>query len=221
MRLLLCLPSPAPFSTVIDYLNQHGTAVLPKKTEEVQYIYATRFLQHDIDVAFIGESLFEVNYKVTKAIQQKYHLALKVGFCNSLKADLAVGTVVNVIKEKPLLLNAEGQDVYEAGMLNAADYPHFKGAFVNMNNSYMNVFLDLKKVVSGTLTSRSNDQLQSKYALDTITSNGIGFVYPCMFERQPFYQVNVVKSNLVNGQADEELAQKVINEVLIDILQKI
>jgi hypothetical protein len=221
MRLLLCLPSPAAFNTVIDYLNQHGSAMLPKKTEDVQYIFSTRFLQHDIDVAFVGESLFEVNYKVTKAIQQKYHLALKVGFCNSLKAELAIGTVVNVIKEKPLLLNAEGQDVYESGMLNAADYPHFKGAFVNMNNSYMNVFLDLKKVVSGTLTSIPNDQLQSRYALDTITAEGIGFVYPCMFERQPFYQVNVVKSNLVSGQTDEELAQKVINEVLIDILQKI
>jgi hypothetical protein len=194
---------------------------LPKKTEDVQYIFSTRFLQHDIDVAFVGESLFEVNYKVSKAIQQKYHLALKVGFCNSLKAELAIGTVVNVIKEKPLLLNAEGQDVYESGMLNATDYPHFKGAFVNMNNSYMNVFLDLKKVVSGTLTSIPNNQLQSKYALDTITTEGIGFVYPCMFERQPFYQVNVVKSNLVSGQTDEELAQKVINEVLIDILQKI
>lgn len=221
MRLLLCLSSPAPFSTVIDYLNQHGSAMLPKQTEDVQYLYSTRFLQHDVDVAFIGESLFEVNYKVTKAIQQKYHLALKVGFCNSLKADLAVGTVVNVIKEKPLLLNADGKDVYESGMLNANDYPHFKGAFVNMNNSYMNVFLDLKKVVSGTLTSMPNDPLQSKYALDAITNNGIGFVYPCMFERQPFYQVNVIKRNLATGKTDEELAQKVINEVLIDILQKI
>ena len=90
-----------------------------------------------------------------------------------------------------------------------------------MNNSYMNVFLDLKKVVSGTLTSMPSNELQSKYTLDTITSNGIGFVYPCMFERQPFYQVNVVKRNLASGIADEELAQKVINEVLIDILQKI
>lgn len=221
MRLLLCLPSPAPFSTVIDYLNQHGSAMLPKNTEEIQYLYSTRFLQHDVDVAFIGESLFEVNYKVTKAIQQKYHLALKVGFCDSLKADLAVGTVVNVIKEKPILLNAEGNDVYESGMLNANDYPHFKGALVNMNNSYMNVFLDLKKVVSGTLTSIPSNELQSKYALDTITSNGVGFVYPCMFERQPFYQVNVVKRNLASGVADEEIARKVINEILIDILQKI
>ncbi len=221
MRLLLCLPSPAPFSTVIDYLNQHGSAMLPKNTEEIQYLYSTRFLQHDVDVAFIGESLFEVNYKVTKAIQQKYHLALKVGFCDSLKADLAVGTVVNVIKEKPLLLNADGNDVYESGMLNANDYPHFKGALVNMNNSYMNVFLDLKKVVSGTLTSIPSNELQSKYALDTITSNGVGFVYPCMFERQPFYQVNVVKRNLASGVADEEIARKVINEILIDILQKI
>lgn len=221
MRLLLCLPSPALFNTVIDFLNQHGNTLLPKKTEEVQYLYSTRFLQHDIDVAFVGESVFEVNYKITKAIQQKYHLALKVGFCDSLKADLVVGTVVNVIKEKPILLNAIGKDVYESGMLNANDYPHFKGAFVNMNNSYMNVFLDLKKVVSGTLTSIPSNELQSKYALDTITSNGIGFVYPCMFERQPFYQVNVVKRNLASGVADEEMARKVINEILIDILQKI
>jgi hypothetical protein len=50
MRLLLCLPSPAPFSTVIDYLNQHGSAMLPKQTEDVQYLYSTRFLQHDVDV---------------------------------------------------------------------------------------------------------------------------------------------------------------------------
>lgn len=221
MQLLLCLPSADRFEVLIDFLNQLGTSPIPKQKPEVQFVFSTRIFQHDLDIAFIGESLIEVNFKTTKLLQQKYHLALKAGFCEALKGDLGIGTIVNVIKEKPILFTTTGEDIYTAGMLNRDDYPHFRGSFVNMNNSYMNVFLDFKKVVSGTVQSVFSTTWQNQYLLDTLTYNGIGFVYPCMFERQPFYQVNAVYKNNVSMKEDISIAETNLNKSLIDILQKL
>ncbi len=217
MNILLCLPNAADFETVLAHIKVPDVEFIKGK------IYSTQFLSHQVDICFTGETLFETAHSITKAItQKKYNLALKAGFCTSWKADLPIGEVVNVIKEKPISFNADGNDLYEMKALNDADFPHFKGSFINMNNSYMNVFLELRKVVSATVNRSERMQdvssLREQYKADTETQNGIGFVYSCMFERQPFYQINVVERNIITHEFDHELAKKSLNETLISIL---
>jgi hypothetical protein len=189
--------------------------------------------------------MFQTTFKVTKTIsQKKYHLALKASFCNAYKAELNIGDVVNVIKDKPgdigipnLTLNPSPKerdlnshdksfaDLYDLGLLNSEDFPHFKGAFINMNNSYMNVLMPFRKVVSVTVNQYADvntyEAKREKYKADIETGDGLGFVYPCMYERQPFYQLNAVERNLATGEYDFDQAKEKLNETLLDILQKL
>lgn len=225
MKILLCIPDHHGFEQFLEHVNQKSAKPIPLRNDSFQFMFSTKFMQHDLDICYTGNTPFEVNFKVTKAIQNKYHLALDVRYCKALKADLAPGSIVKVIKEKPFILNEIGADLYSSDRLNQEDYPHFKQAFINMNNSYMNIFLDFKKVVSVSVNQKLQESdlknLAEEFKADTLTYTGIDFVYPCMFERQPFYQIYAVERNLVTSVEDKELAQKVMNETLIDILQKI
>ena len=225
MKLLLCLPEAKGFKELINHLNTQSGKPIPENFDSFHFLFHSSFMQHEVDVCFTGNTPFEVNHKVSKAIQHKYHLALDVRFCLGVKPDLIPGTVVKVVKEKPYILNDYGVDLYDSERLKSEDYPHFKNAFINMNNSYMNVFLDLKKVVSVSANQKIEDSdiafMINDFKADTLTFTGIDFVYPCMFERQPFYQIYCVERNLSTGADDKVLAEKVLNETLIDILQKI
>ena len=225
MKMLLCLPDVASFHLLRQSFIDKGGAAWPIEPQDFLQSIPLRYAQHEIDVLFCGNALFEMSHKMTKAISTRYNLALYAGFSDAINPSIAVGTVVNVIKEKPLLFDVEGADLYESKSMDTASFPHFKGGFVNMNNSYLNIFVDFKKVVSGTIAKKVDATLAAdlfqKYKTDVLTMNGIGFVYNCMFERQPFYQISVVKKNIATDTADKDLAIEQLNLNLIEILKYI
>jgi hypothetical protein len=239
MKLLLCINRFSDFKLMIDRVAAHGdhAAALPDPLSG-HFIYSVRYLQHEIDICATGYGLFQSAYKITKTItQKKYHLALKVSLCNAYKPDLQIGEMVNVIKDKPgdlgspatILSGGEGEeifaDAYDLGWLDREGFPHFKGAFINMNNSYMNVMMPFRKVVSATVSQYGDTEKytarRDRYKADIETTDGLGFVYACMCERQPFYQLCCVERNLATGANDPEKAASKMNEILFDILQKL
>ena len=259
MKLLLCINRFRDFKTLFEGIAAHGGQLHSPMPDPASshFIFSLNYLQHEIDICETGFGLFQTAFKVTKAIsQKKYHLALKASFCNAYKAELNIGDIVNVIKDKPgdigipdLTLNltpserdlnsqynltptlSKGEggtafaDLYDLGLLNSEDFPHFKGAFINMNNSYMNVLMPFRKVVSVTVNQYANvntyEAKREKYKADIETGDGLGFVYPCMYDRQPFYQLNAVERNLATGESDFDKAREKLNETLLDILQKL
>ena len=228
MKLLLCVNRFSDFRTLLEGIAVRGEQ-LPDPSS-ANFIYSTHYLGHEIDICETGFGIFQTTFKITKTLSQKrYHLALKASFCNAYKADLQIGDVVNVIKDKPgdIGMTEENgfKDIYDLGLMNAESFPHFKGAFINMNNSYMNVLMPFRKVVSVTVNQYADVAnypiKQEKYKADIETGDGLGFVYPCMYERQPFYQLNVVERNLATGECDFEKAKEKLNETILDILQKL
>ena len=89
----------------------------------------------------------------------------------------------------------------------------------------MNVMMPFKKVVSVTVNLYADAETfayrKEKYKADIETGDGLGFVYACMYERQPFYQLNGVERNLSTKEHDYAKAQKSLNDTLLDILQKL
>lgn len=225
MKMLLCLPDVASFHVLRQSFIDKSGAAWPVETQEFLQPIPLRYAQHEVDVLFCGNALFEMSHKITKAIATRYNLALYAGFSDALNPTISVGTVVNVIKEKPLLFDTMGADLYESKSIDVANFPHFRGGFVNMNNSYLNIFVDFKKVVSGTIAQKIDAPLAAelfqKYKTDVLTMNGIGFVYNCMFERQPFYQISAVKKNIATQTIDMNLAIEQLNLNLIEILKYI
>ena len=226
MKLLLCLPHKNDFEILRQHVLQSCNQTWAiDDNQDVNYITSIRYLQHDLDIAFLGNTQFETSHKLTKLLTTRYHLALYAGFAAAVKEDIEVGSVVNVIKEKPICFTTDDEDIYESNEIKAGDYPHFKGAFINMNNSYMNIFLDLRKVVDGTYTGLHGESafksLADKNKLDIVSQNGISFVYNCMFERQAFYQIRAIESNLMTQEKDKEKAIQNLNHTLIEILKNI
>jgi hypothetical protein len=201
-----------------------------KENSTLKFLHSTKILQHEVDVLETGAGLYQTSYKVTKALtQQRYHLALKVSLGNAYKEELEPGVVLNIINEKPgdfgMMVNDEWKDHYDLGLVKREGDPHTRGGFVNMNTSYMNVFAPFKKVVGVSVNhyadKNSVQRRREKYKADCETGDGLGFVYPCLFEKQSFYHLCVIERNLVTGAEEPHKAKKAVNETLIDLLGKL
>ena len=177
-----------------------------------------------------GAGVYQTTYKLTKVLSaQKYHLALKICFGNAYKEEIAIGTTLNIVNEKPgdfgTMVGNEWKDHYDFNLISREDEPHIRGGFINLTNAYMNVFAPFKKAVGVTVNNYADKNSfplrKEKYKADCETGDGLGFVYPCLFEKQSFYSLCVVERNLATGLENNNLAKDKLNETLIEILQKI
>lgn len=225
MKLLICVSS---LNDVKGFLENFSSSLLPNSS--FRFLYSTKILHHEIDILETGVGLYQTTYKLTKVLsQQKYHLALKVSFSNTYKEEIAIGSVLNIVNEKPgdfgMMVDNEWNDHYDFNLLSREDEPHIRGGFINLTNAYMNVFAPFKKVVGVTINHYADKNTfalrKEKYKADCETGDGLGFVYPCLFEKQSFYQLCVVERNLATGEENFNLAKEKMNQTLIDILQKI
>ena len=195
-----------------------------------EFLYHTKFLHHEIDIIETGVGVYQTAYKVTKVLTgQKYHLALKLSFANSYKEEIEAGSALSIINEKPgdygMFQNGEWKDHYDFNLLNREDKPHVRGGFINLTNAFFNVFLPFKKVVGVTVNNYGDKTSylirKEKYKADCETGDGLGFVYPCLFEKHAFYQLCFVERNLVTGEENYLSAKNTMNNTLIDLLHKL
>lgn len=225
MKLLLVVAS---VNDVQPFLTQQN--ITPVRHAVMKFMYSFKAVHHEVDLIETGAGLHQTTYKVTKAVTaQKYHLALKLGFGNAYKEDTAIGAVLNVVNEKAADMgmhdNKEWKDLYDLGLINREDEPHVRGGLINLTNAYMNVFLPFKKSVGITVNHYADKtQLQmrrEKYKADCETGDGLGFVYPCLYEKQSIYQLCVIERNLATGQENFNLAKEKLNETLTELIQKL
>lgn len=225
MKLLLCVSSLQDIEAAV---NEFSSSLHVHSSPG--FLHAAKILHHEVDVLETGSGVYQTTYKVTKALSlHKYHLALKLSFGNAYKEEISAATILNIVNEKPgdygMMLNGEWKDHYDFGLLKREDEPHVRGGFINLTNAYMNVFSPFKKAVGVTVNNYADVNSfalrRDKYKADCETGDGLGFVYPCLFEKQSFYQLCVTERNLATGEENFNLAKEKLNETLIDILQKI
>lgn len=224
MKLLLCVAS---LKHIEPALAQLQCSLAPGADG---FSYSTKILHHEVDIVETGAGGFQTAYKVTKVLsRQKYHLALKMSMGNAYKPETAIGTILNIVNEKPgdfgIAAAGECQDLYDLNLLNRETAPHTRGGFVNLTNAYMNVFAPFKKVVGLTVNKLGDVEAvefrKEKYKADCETGDGLGFVYPCLFEKQSFYQLCVIERNLATAEQNFETAVKVMSETIIDLINKL
>lgn len=189
---------------------------------------STKYKHLELDFVETGYTNFETAYHMGIALHSKsYNLVLFVGLANSLNSTMRVGDLVNVIKDIPYLTGIQEEttfkDAYSLAWLDRAKFPHQRGAFINMTNSYFNVFLPFMKTASLTcnLLGGTKEQLAIKiegFPIHIETSNGLGFHYACLSKRLPFYQLRIIQRNFVLNNEDIELALKNLNINLKEII---
>ena len=225
MKLLLVVPS---LNEIQPFLTDEGVTLTPHAT--LGYLQQGKILHHEVDVLETGVGIYQTTYKLTKTLSaQKYHLALKFSMGNAYKEDTLIGTVLNIVNEKPgdlgMMNDNVWNDPYDLGLTQREQEPHVRGGFINMTNAYMNVFLPFKKVVGLTVNhygdARAVTWRREKYKADCETVDGVGFAYTCLFEKQLHYHLCVIERNLVTGQENFNLAKQKMNETLLDLIQKL
>ncbi len=225
MKLLLCVSS---LTSVAEVLNHYSYK--PQQHNNLPYLSSGKILHHDANILETGAGVFQTTYKLAKVLSaQKYHLALKISFANAYKNEIAPGSVLNIINEKPgdygTKLTGVWADYYDTSFITREQTPHVRGGFINMTNAYMNVFSPYKKSVGVTVNHYADKSSLAmrleKYKADCETIDGVGFVYTCLFEKQSFYHLAFVERNLATDDENFHLAQAKLNENLTEVLQKL
>ena len=224
MKLLLVVAS---VNDVQPFIKQYGLTLAADAN--LKFVYSVKILHHEVDLLETGVAVYQTTYKITKALSATKYLALKLSFGNAYKEDTALGSVLNIVNEKPgdfgMTVNDEWKDHYDLGHINREDAPHTRGGLINLTNAYMNVFLPFKKVVGLSVNHYANTatvkERREKYKAECETGDGVGFVYPCLYEKQLFYHLCVIERNLATGQENFNLAKQNLNETLTDLIQKL
>jgi hypothetical protein len=225
MKLLLVVSS---LKDIEPFMVHHSLEL--QASESFSFLFPVKVLHHEVDILECGYGLFQSAYKIAKALsKQKYHLALKMSSGIAYKKEIAIGTVLNIINEKPgdfgTATDDEWKDLYDLALLSRDSEPQVRGGFINLTNAYMNVFMPFKKSVGVTVNHFGNAEALplriEKYKADCETTDGIAFVYSCLFEKQVFYHLCTIANNLATGESDSSLARQKLNETLIDITAKL
>lgn len=224
MKLLICVTSLCDIEPALKHYN----AALSKHAG-MKYLSSAKILHHEVDILETGLGVFQTTYKLTKVLGlQKYHLALNLCAANAYTA-IEPGTILNIVNEKPgdygTLANGEWKDFYDTGMMKREDEPHVRGGFVNLNNSYMNVFIPFKKVVGVSVShyaDKSNYEVRrDKYKAECETIENLGFVYTCLYEKQNYYSLCVIERSLATNADNSKLAAAELNKTLIYLIEKL
>ncbi|MBK8657339.1 MAG: hypothetical protein IPN22_00255 [Bacteroidetes bacterium] len=225
MKLLVCV---SQFKNIQPALQQ--LEVVLATSEVHRYVKTCSLYQHEVDILETGASELTTANSLTGLLsQKKYHLALLLSTGTAYKPEYIPGTVLNIVNDKPgdsgTIVDGQWLDYYDLGLMDKTSPPHIRGGFINLNNAYMNVFAPFKKVVGLTVNHFRNKhdwQLkQEKYKADCETSNGLGFSYTCLAEKQSYYHLTFIEHNMVSGNTDQSLALSAMNTQLISLLQKL
>jgi len=224
MKLLLVLPSEAVARELCAFFAAE------KVVHPVSgFLHQAKLLHHEVDLLIATGFSFSLSYHLAKIFAlQKYHLAIKLSLASAYSNTTFVGTVLNVVNEKPgdagEQTGEEWQDIYDLKRLDRQDMPHVRGGFVNMTNAYMNVFMPFKKVVGLTVNQLGRVDLiglrKERYKAEVETADGLAFVYTCLAEQQTYYHLALVDRNLAAGvqHSDSVPSGKAL---LVDLIQKL
>lgn len=194
-------------------------------------LYQYKFNHIEIDLLLCGHTLFESAYFLGSTLaKNKYHLILSLSSCGSISEEYEIGQIVNIINDKPAFFGEQTQEefksVYALKQLNPFEFPHQRGALINMTNAYFNVFLPFQKVPAITTTilkgnQQQIEQKQAQFPLNVETQNGLGIHYTCLHQQANFYRISAISYNLASQKQDLALATQSINLTFIDILNKL
>ncbi len=195
MKLLICTDS----FQQLEIFSQKIQAQQPEPC-----LYQFSHAGHDITWLICGHYFPETLIRLQRVLSTtRFHLALKFSPGLSTDSTLSPETIVNIVNEVDTdrrLWTEEGwKDYYTCGWLNASETPHVRGGFINMHNAYIQVFMPYKKVVGHTPVKmndpNASHEIVQQYKIAVETSNGLPFAYTCLWNKQPFYHLAIIKNN--------------------------
>lgn len=183
-----------------------------------------------IHIVFVqtGYTVYETAFSMGNAMaNNSYHLIIYAGLGNSLNDKMKTGEVLNVINDIPFSIGRKDdqgfENAYTLNWLDKNEKPHLRGGYINLTNSYFNVFLPFMKTAALTSPILEGDKELLKlkcgrFPIHIESSNGIAFHYACLSKGLPFYQLRAIAYNTIDLTRNAELAIENLNKALIKII---
>ena len=225
MHILLVAATPYEVQPLHERLERDG-----RRTGRGQYTLQGLHLQFLIT----GVGTTATTYALTKALTgKKYELVINAGVAGSYRSDWTLGTVVNVVRDRPADLGVEEADgsftdVFELGLTAGDSPPYTLGGW--LHNPAAEAYGFLPTASGATVqrvhgTAKSIAAFRRKYpAADVESMEGAAVAYVCRLEQQAYLQIRAL-SNYVEPRNRDGwelgLAIKNLTTVLYELLQSL
>ncbi len=198
MRLLIVTATPGEIAPLV-------TSFAPTATTG-ERLTSYPHADHPLDVLTTGVGMVATAVWTSRQLlTSRYDFALNLGVCGSFRRDIAVGTVVHVVRDRLSELGAEDGarflTIQEMGLLGGDEFPFRGGELVNGAPPPC-ATLAAVPAVRGITVNTVHGEEQSiaaaaeRFGADVESMEGAAFMYACLVAGVPFAQLRAV-SNIV------------------------
>lgn len=163
--------------------------------------YTITYNKKNIDVVITGIGMVATTYEVSKQLSiSKYDLAINLGVAGSLKRNLKIGTVVNVVSDVFSELGAEsGEKFLPLSKLKIPEIGNFTESIKNRFSIKNRVIQGMEKVKGITVnTVHGNTEtirkIKKRLNPDVESMEGAAFLYCCLKQNIPCLQIRSISN---------------------------
>ena len=187
---------------------------------------------HTIDVLITGVSMVATAFKMGKFLDKSYDVAINLGICGAFNKNLKIGEVVHVISDKFSELGVEDGERFlsliDIDLLEETDYPITEGELKNnfLLPEEVRKLPQVKGITVNTVSGMEEtvSDLKKRFNPDVETMEGGAFMYACLKENVPFFQIRAISNYVTQRDKstwDIPLAVKNVNETVLGIIEKL
>lgn len=195
--------------------------------ERAENKFVCTYKDHSIDLVLTGVGMVATAYHTSKALSQKYDLAINAGICGSFNKNFELGEVVNIYEDCFSELGAQDGERFLS--LNELQLPGIQ-TVNNVSNSVSTKTIDVLPKVTGITVNTTHgneadiEKVFSKFHPYVESMEGAAFMFVCEQEKVRNIQIRGI-SNYVEKRNKEQwnipLAIEQLNKKLQSILDEL
>jgi futalosine hydrolase len=223
MKVLVVAATPFEILPLEAFLRQHFVAHGPASFQ---------FGPLNVTVLITGVGLTATAFALGQTFAvNRFDLAINAGICGAINPGLAIGDVVQIVRESFGDLGAEQSDgsftdIFELGLTEKDQTPFQAGA---LHNEAGSGYEFLPKVTGISVNkvhgcSASIEKLHSYSDADVESMEGAAFFYACLMCQIPFLEIRAISNHVEPRNRDNwniPLAIDALSRVMIEMMQSL
>lgn len=223
MKVLVVAATPFEILPLEAFLRQHFVAHGPASFQ---------FGPLNVTILITGVGLTATAFALGQTLAvNRFDLAINAGICGALNQNLAIGEVVQVVRESFGDLGAEESDgsfsdVFELGLAEADKIP-FRAGFLHNDEGSAFEFLPRVAGISVNKVHGQKDSIEiirKRTDADVESMEGAAFFYACILSNTPFLEIRAISNYVEPRNKDNWEIPKAIdalNRVMTEMMQSL
>lgn len=192
--------------------------------KEADVLFSVGYKNLTIDFLITGVGMVATTYHLTKALHNKYDLAINIGICGSFNKNLEIGEVVNIYEDCFSELGAEDGDGFlSLQELNLNGITRVKSSSCLYTDTLVELLPKVNGITVNTVhgNEKSIQKVFEKFHPYTESMEGAAFMYVCGSEQLKHIQIRAVSNYVELRNKDAwniPLAIKNVNAKVVEVL---